>query len=98
MIVGFVALKRRSPSGMKGDYTDMTVHVNLWDPSPTDSNPHGVVHIGCAAALNPRRPDKWREAESVEAADRMFPSRNLYWCGRLACFGPNNPRPVPRFR
>ena len=71
------------------------VYVNLWDPRP-GFGPHGIVHIACADAQNPREPAKWREAESWQAADRMFPDHTLYWCSRRACFGVDNPRAFPR--
>ena len=78
----------------------MLLHINLWEPSSTYPGPHGVVHRGCKDARCPREPDKWHEAdvEDPEDVDPMFPGCRLYWCSRRACFGPNNPRRIPRNR
>ena len=72
------------------------VRINLWPPRPEiGPQPLGLVHIACGSE-SPRSPAKWREAESTEAPDRMFPDRTLYWCTLSNCFGPN-PRGFPRY-
>ena len=72
------------------------VYVNLWSPSIVCDVPHGVIHLDCQFVRNPPRPYKWRTAESVEAAERLFADRTLFFCGMTRCFGPNHPRRAPR--
>ena len=74
----------------------MVVCVRLWGPSPTYPDPHGTVHNpGCGHIRDPDS-EGWRRAASREAADLDFPDHVLFWCSANGCFGPDNPRRIPR--
>ena len=52
------------------------------------SGPHGVIHIGCRHARNPRSQAHWYTADSPEDMARELPDYRLYRCSLPKCFGP----------